>query len=66
MQLTIEEEMRVGVIRKYKTNQAAAKAIRTSPSHLSQMLNGQRPISDELLEALGWERKVFYIKKGAR
>lgn len=40
-----------------------ASSIGYSASYLSQVSNGVRPPSEELLKRLGLERRIIYVKK---
>lgn len=45
----------------YQSDAAAAKALGVSRSHLSRVLSQQKPITDRLALALGYERHDLFV-----
>ena len=50
------------VVARHPTQRAAAKALRISPTLLTDLLKRRRAISAKLLRRLGLHKHVFYTK----
>ena len=63
MDKVVELDQAIKEARGASTLRDYAESLNYSASYLSQVSNGVRPPSDELLEKLGLERRTIYVKK---
>lgn len=62
----VDLKLAIAEIRENSTIRTYASANRLNPSYISQVCNDNRPPSDKLLDKLGLERRIIYVRKKRR
>lgn len=55
-QIDIREELLLHIVRKYKTQAAAAEAWKVAPSYVSSVLHGRKEVPDFMAREAGFEK----------